>query len=176
MTVPPPRTRTPAPFPFPTWPRHAFLHCAHTVLCLFYLSITFVLGFIHKEGDTIYCLKVKVWYCLHLTRLIAIKTFTLKAQWPVRAIGSIFMPRILGLAFRLPGTAWFHTFDDISNLVVWSFVIPLPTEAPSHQTCHPLLGFDFIPTKYNDKNHHINSHLDILLLLVSPIPPFSLHR
>ena len=95
--------------------------CTHTVLCLFYSCVTFVLGFIHEEGDTIYCLKVKVWYGLHLTPIIVIKTFTLKAQWPVRAIGSIFMPRILGLAFRLPGTAWFHTLDDISNLVVLSF-------------------------------------------------------
>ena len=127
--------------------------CSHTVLCLFYSCITFVLGFIHEEGDTIYCLKVKVWYGLHLTPIIVIKTFTLKAQWPVRAIGSIFMPRILGLAFRLPGTAWFHTLDDISNLVVSSFVILLPTEAPSHQTCHSLLGFDITPTKWKESSN-----------------------
>ena len=143
-------------------PEQELLHHSHfqpdqdTCLCTLYThSFVFILllhhirvGFIHEEGDTIYCLKVKVWYSLPLTPLIAIKTFTLKAQWPVRAIGSIFMPRILGLAFRLPGTAWFHTLDDISNMVVLSFVILLPTEAPSHQTCRPLFGFDFIHTQW----------------------------
>ena len=118
MTVPPPRTRTPAPFPFPTWPKHVFVYTVHRQFCAYFTSALHLSWVLFTKRVT----QSIAWKRrFGITSLVAITTFTLKAQWPVRAIGSIFMPRILGLAFRLPGTAWFHTLDDISNLVVLSF-------------------------------------------------------
>ena len=144
--------------------------CTHTVLCLFYSCVTFVLGFIHEEGDTIYCLKEKVWYHqfgryhnIHLESTMACKShrkhFHAKDLGVGVQIARHSLVPHLGRHFKL------------GRLII-SLFFPLRL----HHIKLVIHCLVLISYPLNEKNHQINSHLNVLLLLVSPIPPFSLHR
>ena len=140
MTVPPPRTRTPAPFPFPTWPyTHVCVHCAHTVLCLFFSCITFVLGFIHKRVTQSIAWKWKFDMAFILHLLSSLKhspwkhnglsepseAFSCQGSWGWRS----------DCQAQLGSTPW-TTFQTWSSYHLSLFFLT---------TCNSLLGFDFIP-------------------------------
>ena len=171
MTVPPPRTRTPAPFPFPTWPRHVFVYTVHTQFCVFFTLASHLCWVLFTKRVTqsiAWKWKFDMAFILHLLSSLKhspwkhnglsepSEAFSCQGSWGWRS----------DCQAPLGSTPWttFQTSDHLS----FFFLLRL------HHIKLVIHCLVLISDPLNDKHQRINSHLNVLLLLVSPIPPFSL--